>query len=356
MMPGNRRSAEQIRIVRERAECGIPEAQYNLGRFFAAGRGVEKDPFTAAGWWLKAAEQGHAEARRKLRALVRADASVARDDPALARWWHSLELANAEAGDDEAQSWLGEMCWRGLGRSQDATAAVEWWRRAARQGHQIATLKLRLCRAENGDTDEQFALGKEFLHGEHGAGQQSKGLAWLRKAARAGHLDAMLKLGRLRLSGPQAMRDRVEGGRLLMAAASSGNKRALAEFGRLFKLVWPVARTTRVTAQESIRCLRSAAETGQAEACHQIGSLYLHGVELTQDAAAAHGWMLKAARAEHRDAQYIVGCMYQHGHGVGLDEDEARKWLESAANSGHAHAQTKLGWLTGRPGQETPWE
>ena len=63
------KSSETIRNINElkaRAEQGVADAQYNLGVCYYNGEGVTKDYAEAVRWWRKAAEQGHADAKRRL--------------------------------------------------------------------------------------------------------------------------------------------------------------------------------------------------------------------------------------------------------------------------------------------------
>ncbi len=348
-------SRQQFKIVLNRANSGVAEAQFNVGRFYRRGRGVDKDPFEAVSWWLRAAQQGHAEAGRELRALLRDELRFELDDATIARWWYSQELADAEAGDPEAQSIVGEMCWLGFGTSQDSSAAVGWWLKAAVQGHGAAKLQLRRRRAEKGDVDEQFALGTEMLHGTDETVDKAEGLHWLGRAAAAGHVDAMCELGTLRLAGPRGMRDSKEGVRLLLDAAKAGHDRAVLEIGRLYSKIRALVPASEVGGNEGIRWLRKAAELGQGEALYQMGRLYLLGLAVPRDPTQAHAWMLKAAVAGHDHAQYTLSCMYQVGHGVRREEDEARKWLELAGEQENAFALKKL-WLGAPLTGDLPWE
>ncbi|MGR4001193.1 MAG: sel1 repeat family protein, partial [Alphaproteobacteria bacterium] len=86
-----------LRELRPLAEEGDAEAQYELGRMYQLGWGVEQDGSVAEKWYLRAAEQGHDEAQFELGALY-------------------------ESG------WL----W---GIPDDHEAAVEWYRRAAEGGN-----------------------------------------------------------------------------------------------------------------------------------------------------------------------------------------------------------------------------
>ena len=51
---------------RKAAEQGLEEAQYNLGKAYINGEGVEKNPSMAIAWWRKAAVQGYARAQEAL--------------------------------------------------------------------------------------------------------------------------------------------------------------------------------------------------------------------------------------------------------------------------------------------------
>jgi len=51
-------------------------------------------------------------------------------------------LAYAQAGDARRQNQMGKMCYYGDGMPQDYEQAVEWWQKAAEQGHYEAQLSL----------------------------------------------------------------------------------------------------------------------------------------------------------------------------------------------------------------------
>lgn len=56
--------------IRERAEAGDIQAQYNLGTLYARGEGVSRDLVQAVSWLRKAAAQGHAQAQANLGLLL----------------------------------------------------------------------------------------------------------------------------------------------------------------------------------------------------------------------------------------------------------------------------------------------
>jgi len=58
----------KTRKLRQEAEQGHAEAQFNLGLMYIDGQGVPQDYTQAAQWYRKAAEQGDATAQGMLRA------------------------------------------------------------------------------------------------------------------------------------------------------------------------------------------------------------------------------------------------------------------------------------------------
>ena len=69
------------------AEQGDALAQYNLGAFYANGRGVKKDPAEAAKWYRKAAEQGNSLAEYYLGGLYEKGEGVNLDRTEAAKWY-----------------------------------------------------------------------------------------------------------------------------------------------------------------------------------------------------------------------------------------------------------------------------
>jgi TPR repeat protein len=81
-------------VLRDSAEHNDPQAQFELGRLYAAGRGVVKDFEEAKRWLLKAAEAGIAEASSVL-ALVEEEAVEAAKAAEAAKREAEIEAAKA---------------------------------------------------------------------------------------------------------------------------------------------------------------------------------------------------------------------------------------------------------------------
>jgi len=96
------RDDAQALVMFERAAVSIAEAQYWCGRMRAEGRGCQPDPEAARAWFLRAAEQGNAD----------------------------------------AEAAAGEMLFNGVGGPADQAFAMALFNRAAAAGHRGALFAL----------------------------------------------------------------------------------------------------------------------------------------------------------------------------------------------------------------------
>lgn len=118
---------------------GDPEAQFLLGKLYHYGGDVEVDRAAARSWFEKAAQQGYEGAVQLLNLIESVGYQI--DEG-----WHNRlpELRKlADDGDLEAEYQLALRYERGIGGvKKDIAIAVDWYRRAAAGGHQLAKRKL----------------------------------------------------------------------------------------------------------------------------------------------------------------------------------------------------------------------
>ena len=162
---------ENLDAVRQPAEQGDVEAQYNLGVLYGMGRGVPLDDAEAARWYRLAADQGHARAQFSLGASYDFGRGVSEDEDEAVRWYR---LA-ADQGEAAAQHNLGFMYAEGRGVVEDADEAVRWYRLAAAQGV----------------TSTQHNLGLVYDNGEGVPKDNVLAYMWFYVAAANGHGPAM---------------------------------------------------------------------------------------------------------------------------------------------------------------------
>ena len=97
----------------------------------------------------------------------------------------------AKQGSVDAQFNLGECYYEGTGVEKDAAKAVEWFRRAAEQGN---------------DAEAQYYLGAYYYNGTGVEKDASKAVEWYRKASNQGNKDASDRLKNLGASS--ALKDK----------------------------------------------------------------------------------------------------------------------------------------------------
>ena len=155
----------------EAADAGRVHAQYELGKIYRDGRGVEKDALLAAAWLTRAAEQGSDAASYALGALL---------------------LTGGE------------------GLAKDILSALNWLRRSAEDGNQYA----------------QYRLGRLLLRGEDAPREIEEAVRWLTASAEQGNRYAQYALGKLYLMGKEVPRDPEAAVRWFTLSAAQGNEYA----------------------------------------------------------------------------------------------------------------------------------
>lgn len=143
---------ERFLKLRQDAEAGDAEAQNALGTLFYTGEAISKDAEgnimdndleSAAGWFYRAAEQGHAGAQFNLGLLYAEGHGVPQDSAKAVEWFAKA----AEQGNVDAQNNLGVMYLVGEGVLKDVNKAIEWFEKAAAQGNEEAKGNLEAIRA-----------------------------------------------------------------------------------------------------------------------------------------------------------------------------------------------------------------
>jgi TPR repeat protein len=118
--------SDALAKLRERAEAGEAEAQYQLGLRLLHGVGVDTD-YTEAERWLRLAAEHHLlGAQFCLGYMYDEGKGLPRDAQEAARWYE----AAASGGDSDAQHNLALLKWHGAGVRKDRRAALELMDRA----------------------------------------------------------------------------------------------------------------------------------------------------------------------------------------------------------------------------------
>lgn len=130
---------ESADYFRRAATQGYAPAQAYIGFMYKKGYGVPQDYTTAMDWLMKAAENGSAMGQNSLGEMYFYGHGTKVDYSKAAYWY----TRSANLGYADAQFNMGWMCEFGLGGiSKNITDAVEWYRKAARNGNHNAIERL----------------------------------------------------------------------------------------------------------------------------------------------------------------------------------------------------------------------
>ena len=98
----------------------------------------------------------------------------------------------------------------------------------------------------------------------------------------------------------------------------------------------------------SVKKLKLLAECGDADAQHEIGSMYYFGKGVIEDFKEAAVWYRKAAEQGEVRSQTMFGGMYDLGYGVTQNNIYAHMWWNIAASNGDEAASFLRGDIAGR--------
>lgn len=227
-------------------------------------------------------------------------------------------IDRAQGGDCEAQYQLASRYYEGLDVSQDFTAAAEWFKRAALQGHARAQFNLGyMCEFGKGVDEDLTAATKWYtLSAELGLAAAQNNLAWLYE--RNEQLESAAHW--------------------YQRAADQGDMRSQSSLGFAFSK----GRGVPVDLVRAVYYYRLGAEQGYAPAQYNLGGMCAGGRGTPLDAAAAVRWVRLAADQEYAPAQGTLGTFYAKGFGVPADSTEAMRWFLRGAVQGEPEAQNNL--------------
>jgi len=131
--------AQAIHALKPLAAAGDLEAQYRLGVILETAPAPFTDLPAAHGWYLRAAQLGHAASQNNLGAMYFDGRGTDKDYAEAARWYRHA----AEGGHAVAQTNLALMYGMGLGVRRDDLEMANWLQKAADAGSARAQAQIR---------------------------------------------------------------------------------------------------------------------------------------------------------------------------------------------------------------------
>ena len=300
---------ESFKWYTRAAQMGDAVAQNNLATMLLVGRPYAKNAPLAAQWFLQSAMQGNMRAQYNLATMYRTGDGVKRNYPEAMRWYSFA----ANQGDMYAQNALGYMFRKNMGTERpapDATPeqkaalelankqqAIEWYRRAAEQGHMKS----------------QMALALMYELGEAGADKSpDEAAVWYFSAAKQGNEKAMHRLGYFYERGPEACPAQGE------CAHPEREGRGLPKDDK-----------------EALKWYRKAAEEkNYTPSIIALARFYQNGMGgLRADGKKALDLFMKAANRKDPVAMLELARIYREGAGVPADKVRALQWYGLAFNA-----------------------
>jgi len=185
--------------------------------------------------------------------------------------------------------------------------------------------------AEAGDAEAQYYLGGMYWQGNGIEKDLQQARNWMEKAGRAGHVGAALELGYMYSNGIGIDVDKERAARLYREAADAGDPVAQRNLGLMYKEGEGVEKNY----EQAAIWFREAARQGDAIAAEKLGIAYYQGEGVRQDYEEAFQWFSQAARENRYWAQRRLAIMYDNGEGVEKDSRKAVEWYKKSIKHGN---------------------
>ena len=312
--------------TKQAAERGDPVAQYQLASFYMKGHGVSPNMDEALAWTLKAADNGHTDARFEV-ATVLLDSAEPSEQLKAKRWLEACAVdyqKRANDGDTEAQRRLSWMFETGNGVPQNAEKSELWAIEASRRDYEAGEVL---------ETEELYNLGVAYFQGDVIEKDFEKAGAIFTQTAEAGLAQAQYSLGLFYANGTAFERNEETAFSWFVKAAAQGHDKAQFEVAQRYYYGYGAPQRDLAKAFE---ILQQSAQQGNTKSQLLLGMMYGKGEapEGKDYAKAAHWLEIAKDDKEFPIGKAFLGMMYLRGEGVQKDMEKGLQYLREAAALG----------------------
>ncbi len=206
------------------------------------------------------------------------------------------------------------------------------------------TIDALIAGARQGSVEDQYKLGKAYLHGKGVRRDYENAIKWLGKAAAEGHVRAQTKMGWMYENGKGVKKDYGMAFSWYEKAAGRGYGYAQRPLGKFYELGLGVDPSP----EKAVYWYEKAARQGIARAQANLGIMYETGAGVARDYQKAVFWYKKTTEKAYPRGQYLLGKMYELGLGVKKDINVAKAWYRKSAASKYSRAIKRLGDLAAK--------
>ena len=184
-----------------------------------------------------------------------------------------------------------------------------------------------------------YQTGCNYRDGKNGVTKDlKKAVEYFTKAAEQGHASAQADLGDCYFNGDGVYKDSDKAVEWYRKAAEQGNASGQCGLG----LCYLGGRGVPEDNAKAVEWFRKAANQGHASAQNGLGDCYYYGYGVKKNYATAVQWYRKAANQENASAQSNLGYCYLKGEGIAKNTQKAIEWYEKAAAAGNESASKAL--------------
>lgn len=235
-----------------------------------------------------------------------------------------LATQSANSGDPEGMFILAQMYYRGVGLTQDAEMAVQWYKRAA----------------DAGDPEAMYEYAVFCSVGECVAKSMTESNRYMLQAANLGFAPAEFQMG-LRCADEENYQEAFS---WYMKAAKKGVPGAQLFVGESYQFGEGVEQNL----SEALNWYRAAAEQGNTDGmvatAKILGALVADFTYQPDDEMfhEAFDWLTKAVEGGNIEAHFFLAVMYLDGLGIHQNDQAAYEHIKLAAEAGHEQSKEFL--------------
>lgn len=192
-----------------------------------------------------------------------------------------------------------------------------------------------LAQASAGDANAQNLLGAMYQTGSGIVRSDEEAARWYSEAADQGHAAAQANLGAMYMEGKGIAKDSEKGVELLKLSAAQKLPLGIARLGTAYVRGWGIEQD----AEKGTRLLLQAVDLGVGLAAYELGRAHLYGHGAKKDALEAKNWFRKSAELGYPSGQYVYARDYE------ADNRKKIELYHLAAIGGNANAQYQMGTI-----------
>jgi uncharacterized protein len=279
-----------VGALHTKAEASDPQAQFELGRAYFAGSGVNENPVEGVKWIRRAAEHGYIPAYNELGVLYRTGSGVEKDFEEAARWFRK----GAKAGDGKARFNLAACYYNGDCAGVNNAVAFAWFVLSSDAGEAAAQDGVQRLDASMSGINKSTAyltVAEMYYKGNEVERDYAKAYVWYSKAGLLGADEATLSMAGLQFDGLGVPKDEAKAVGLIEKLAKKGYKPAILSLARIYEMGTKAVPQNKPAAFD---WYMRAAERFEPRAMATVGRMLLYGEAGKHDEPTACMWLLLA--------------------------------------------------------------